>query len=318
MKVENIIVIGASAGGITAISQLVTSFPKDFNAAIFITLHLSKESRPDFIVNRLKRISTLNCVVPTDGTKIKAGTVYMAPANKHMLVDKEQVLIGNGARENHWRPSIDVLFRSAAASYGACVTGIILTGMLDDGTSGMEAIKKVGGITIVQKPTEAEFSDMIKNVMQQIEVDHVLNIEDMAQVLLKTYASKKCEVGKVPRQVRLEANITKRMSSSYSELKQLGEHTPFTCPDCGGLLLKITDENTERYRCYTGHSFSAEKLDEVQHEELENSIWVAIRIMEERRNLLNSMNGYQQEARLERSGILETHIKRLKKMLGTI
>lgn len=318
MEVENIIVIGASAGGITAVSQLVASFPKDFNAAIFVTLHLSKESRPDFIVNRLKRDTTLNCVVATNGTKIKAGSVYFAPVDKHLMVDKQQVLIGSGARENHWRPSIDVLFRSAAANYGGCVTGIILTGMLDDGTSGMEAIKRAGGLTIVQQPEEAEFTDMIKNVMEQIEVDHVLKIEEMSKVIEEAYSSKKCEVGKVPRQVKLEANITKRMSSNYAELKQLGEHTPFTCPECGGLLLKVSEENTDRYRCYTGHSYTQEKLEEKQLEELESSIWVAIRIMEERRNLLNSMNGYQQEARQERSAVLETHIKRLKKMLGTM
>jgi two-component system chemotaxis response regulator CheB len=156
------------------------------------------------------------------------------------------------------------------------------------------------------------------NVMQQIDVDHVVPIVEMANLVSKQYAAESCNIDGIPADVKLEADITIRMSSKVSELQQLAEPTVFTCPDCGGTLMKIKGERQNRYRCYTGHSFSEKALENTQLNELENSLWVAIRMMEERRNLLNNMQAYQHEAKLERSNEMEIHIKRLKGMLQNL
>ncbi len=154
--------------------------------------------------------------------------------------------------------------------------------------------------------------------MKQVAVDHILKIEDMSQTILNRYSTERCEIDGIPSDLKKEAEITIRMSSSVADLQQLAEPSPLTCPDCGDTLMKIKGENNNRYRCYTGHSFSEENLENVQIQGLENSLWVAIRMMEERRNLLNSMDSYHQEVKLERSTALEMHIDRLKKMLTTI
>jgi two-component system chemotaxis response regulator CheB len=315
---QNIIVIGASAGGISATSKLVAKLPSNINAAIFIVIHVAKDSRTEVILRQLQKEAILPCVLPKDGDSIKNNTIYLAPADHHMLLAEEKILIKHGPRENHWRPAIDVLFRSAAASYGGCVTGIILTGLLDDGTSGMEAIKKAGGLAIVQDPAQAEFTDMPNNVLQNMIVDHSALLEDMPYILVDHFAGKTCKIDGIPDDVKLEAAITLRMSSNVEELAKLADTTPLTCPDCGGTLMKIKGEKHNRYRCYTGHSFSELALEKEQLNGIENSLWVAIRMMEERKNLLNNMESYQPSTKMERAQEMGIHIKRLKEMLQGI
>lgn len=317
-KNQNIIVIGASAGGIAATSTLVASFPVELDAAVLITIHLARESRAAIILSQFQKLTKLSCVLPTDGEPLMNGTVYLAPADHHMLLVAGRILINRGPYENHWRPSIDVLFRSAAASYGSCVTGIILTGLMDDGTSGMEAIKKAGGTVIVQDPAEAEYNDMPINVIQQIDVEHIVPINEMVALIERKYAKGQCEINNIPDDVKLEAEITIRMSSEVDELQKIAEPTVLTCPDCGGTLMQIKGERQNRFRCYTGHSFSEQSLATAQLEGLENSLWVAIRMMEERRNLLSGTQSYQRETRQERDTEMDVHIKRLKHTLQSL
>jgi two-component system chemotaxis response regulator CheB len=311
---KNVIVIGASAGGIAAVSALLQTLSVSLNAAIFIVIHVPSVSKTEIILRQLQRNSQLACKVPKDLEAIEINTVYLAPADHHMMLDGDQILVRRGAFENHWRPSIDVLFRSAAASFGSCVTGIVLTGMLDDGTSGMIAIKKAGGRTIIQDPAQAEFIEMPTNVLQNIEVDDSANIEEMSYILNDYYATHVCDVGHIPKDVSHEAAITLRMSSEAKELEPLSSLSNLTCPDCGGTLYKINGEKG-RYRCYTGHSFSEISLENEQLVNLESSIWVAIRMMEERKNLLNSMETYRRASNTERAFEMEVHIKRLKEVL---
>src|SRR5215217_2275567 len=148
-KITNIITIGASAGGISAVSRLCASLDQDLNAAIFIVIHLSRTSTAEVVLRQIQKSSKLPCRIPVNEEEIRNGHIYLAPPDHHMMIEREKILIQKGAYENHWRPSIDVLFRTAAAAYDSCVTGIILTGMLDDGTSGMSAIKRSGGRCIV-------------------------------------------------------------------------------------------------------------------------------------------------------------------------
>ncbi|RYE39556.1 MAG: chemotaxis protein CheB [Sphingobacteriales bacterium] len=235
-----------------------------------------------------------------------------------MSVGLNKIAIRNGAYENHWRPSIDVLFRSAAVAYGSCVTGIILTGLLDDGTAGMVAIKRSGGRCMVQDPEEAEFPDMPESVLRNVEVDYKGSISEMAYVLADIYTRSECEVGNVPDDLKQEAAIAMRMSSSFDEIANLGEISPFTCPDCGGSLVKIQAENIPRYRCYTGHTFTEKILENEQLKGLEDSIWVALRMMEERKNLLSSMKTNNTYINNEKIEEMETHIHRLRTILSEL
>lgn len=314
-KVKNIITIGASAGGISACAQLISALRSDLNAAVFIVIHVSRNSLTDVILAQLQKHTGIACKVPSDGDKILNNTIYLAPVDRHMMIEKGHILIRKGAFENHWRPSIDVLFRSAAAAYGSCVTGIILTGLLDDGTSGMSAIKRSKGKCIVQDPQDADFPDMPQNVLRNVEVDFKVPISDMGYILSDLFSREACVPNSAPEDVVTEAKITMRMSTDLTDLEKLGTLTPFSCPDCGGTLLKLTNDPVTRYRCYTGHAFTEKTLESEQIKGLEESLWVAIRMMEERKNLLNSMSGQNEAAKLERSSQMVLHIERLKKTL---
>jgi two-component system chemotaxis response regulator CheB len=318
-EVKNIITVGASAGGITAVSRLVASFAEDLDAAVFIVIHLGRESLASVIVNQIQRSTTLKCKIPLDGEQIENNVIYLAPADRHMMLEHGSIIVKKGAFENHWRPSIDVLFRSAAAAYASCVTGVILTGLLDDGTSGMLAIKKSGGRCIIQETGEAEFPDMPYSVLQNVSVDYELPVHEIGHVLSDLYSRSDCSPTEVPVDVKLEAAITLRMSSSIDDQQQLGAITPLTCPDCGGVLAKLANEGSlVRYRCYTGHTFTESVLEAEQVKSIEESLWVAIRMLEERRNLLSNMLNADKPDRIERAGHLKVHIGRLKDMLQKI
>ncbi|MEJ7559601.1 MAG: chemotaxis protein CheB [Pedobacter sp.] len=315
-EVKNIVTIGASAGGIPAVSRLVESFPENLDAAVFIVIHLGRESLAHVILSQIQRSTALICKIPVDGELIENNIIYLAPADRHMMLEHGRIIVKKGAFENHWRPSIDVLFRSAAAAYSSCVTGVVLTGLLDDGTSGMLAIKKSGGRCIIQETSEAEFPDMPVNVQRNMTVDYELPVQEIGHVLSDLFSRSECLPTEVPDDVKLEAQITLRMSSNVEDQLALGNFTPFTCPDCGGILAKTSNEGSiVRYRCYTGHTFTESVLEAEQIRSIEESLWVAIRMLEERKNLLGSMLNSEKPERIERASHLKVHIERLKDML---
>ncbi|WP_158799642.1 chemotaxis protein CheB [Pedobacter sp. L105] len=322
-EAKNIITIGTSAGGIAAVSRLMATFNLDLDAAVFVVIHVSRMSMTEVILNTIQRHTVLKCVIPKDQQRIENKTIYLAPADHHMLIEKGTISITKGAYENHWRPSIDVLFRSAAASYNACVTGIILTGLLDDGTSGMHAIKRSGGLCIVQDPAEADFPDMPNSVIHQVDVDYKLSVNEMGYILTDLFTRGSCTEIEVPADIKLEAQIAKRMTSSLNDNLQLGEPTSLTCPDCGGVLVKVNQDIIPRYRCYTGHTFTGKILEEAQLNGIEDSLWVAIRMLEERKNLLLNMGKYELDANQGQSGSgkqkhaeeIQVHVDRLKGVL---
>lgn len=317
-KVRNIVTIGASAGGISAVSKLLSSFYPNLNAAVFVVIHISKDSLTDIILHELQKNTKLKCTIPLDGEDIQNNTIYLAPADHQMMLKDEKIRVRKGAFENHWRPSIDVLFRSAAAAYDSCVTGIILTGLMDDGTSGMSAIKRSGGVCMVQDPEESDFSDMPNNVLNNVDVDYKVTVTEMGYILSDLFSRDTCEKGEVPKDVQQEAEITLRMGSNQGDTLNLGTPSSLTCPACGGILTKIEQDKVTRYRCYTGHSFTENILEQEQINALEDSLWVAIRMMEERRNLLSTMTNYNSATKLERAEQMTIHIARLKKVMMEI
>lgn len=323
-KAKNIIVVGASAGGIKAISSLLSSFTEDINASIFIVIHISANSMVEVILSHLQKHSKFPCRIAQDGDQITNKTVFLAPADRHLCLTKDRIIVQKGPFENRYRPSIDVLFRTAAAAYDSCVIGVVLTGLLDDGTSGMSAIKQSGGICIVQDPKEAEYTDMPRNVINNIEVDYVVSVNEMGYIISDIITRKECDPSDVPEIVKKEAEISLRMNSSIERTDELGSPSLISCPDCGGTLFKVRDPYVERYRCYTGHSFTKKRLEDSINKKLEESLWIAIRMMEERKNLLDNLmrddadnkdNGPLAKMKVERAEQLQIHIERLKTML---
>jgi two-component system chemotaxis response regulator CheB len=318
-----IITIGASAGGLKAVSELVALFPPDLDAAVLVVLHLSDKSTGDFIVQQIQEQTSLPCRLGADSMQLERASIYIAPPNVHLMVKKNAVIIGYGPRENRWRPSIDVLFRSAAAAYTTRTIGVILTGMLDDGTSGMWAIKRSGGTCIVQDPAEAEYRSMPESVLHHLSADYCIPIHEMGNVINNIIRTDAREQIAAPADVIAEARIAEKMAVGAEQLSAIGIQTAYSCPDCGGSLWHISNDVINRYRCHIGHAYSENDLLLKQSESMETTLWIALRTMEERRSLLHKMQKDAQEKGLPRSAAtyekkkeeLVHHIDQLKKLL---
>lgn len=317
-----VVLIGASAGGTSALGELISQIKPDIGTAIFIVLHLTGNGISELLQHRLQKFTSYRCKIAENEEAIQADTLYIAPVNHHMLLKEGQVVLGHGPAENRWRPSIDVLFRSAAASYGSYTIGIIITGMLNDGAAGMSAIKRSGGICIVQDPKEAEFPDMPLAVLDIIEVDYSVRLSEMGQ-LISEITKNGIIANPVPQDVIAEAEIAERTSTSIENVQQLGNHSVYSCPDCGGGLWHVQDNVIKRYRCHIGHSYTEKDLLIKQSETLEATLWVALRMMEERMNLLTRMAIDERAKGLntlalykeERNTELQVHIQKLKEIL---
>jgi two-component system chemotaxis response regulator CheB len=230
-----------------------------------------------------------------DGEPIHHGVIYVAPPDQHLLVKKGHVRVTRGPRENRVRPAIDPLFRSAAAAYGAQVIGVILTGYQDDGTAGLLAVKRCGGIAVVQDPQDAPYPEMPKNALAQVEVDYRLPLAHMGVTLEFLVGEEVKHMPPIPEDIILEAELAERVSSNTKTEKIIGEPVPFGCPECGGPVWEIATTPQARYRCHMGHAFTAQALLTDQAEALERALWVALRTLEERVSLLKKLAKHERE-----------------------
>lgn len=319
-----IIVVGASAGGLNALTEFVAEFNQEIDASLFIVLHLSRTSISDFLLHRLQPNTTLRCEIAEEDMAIERGHIYIAPPNQHLLVKRGKIILGRGPEENRWRPSVDVLFRSAAAAYSTRVIGVVLTGSLDDGTAGMLAIKRSGGKSIVQDPNDAEYPDMPLSVIGNMEVDFSISLSKMGEVILSLTQTEPEETN-APQDVIIESEIAERVVVDYEHVKQISEKSIYACPDCGGGLWTIHNNGkmADRYRCHIGHSYSEKDLVVKQGEVLESTLWVALRIMEERRNLWKKMEDDHSKRGLSRMASMylkkgeeiQVHVDKMKEVL---
>jgi two-component system chemotaxis response regulator CheB len=325
-KPRNIIVIGASAGGLPAIQQVAAGLSGQMDIAVLVVLHVSRKSNGDNIARVFQRHTSLNCRMAKDGEPIERGCLYVARPDHHLMIKDDLIQVTQGPHENRYRPSVDMLFRSAAVYFGHKVIGVILTGLLEDGTSGMSAIKRCGGICIVQDPKDAEHDDMPLSVLNQVAVDHQARLADMAVLLEEILHQQLPPKKPVPAELKIEVEITEKRMSSIDQLKKIGEQSNFVCPDCGGGLWALKNDPTHRYRCHTGHCYSENKLYELQGDNIEESIYVSLRMLEERRNLLQLMASHSEEsgkieiaaANRDRAEEMEVHIDRLKSALSKL
>ena len=278
---NRVIVIGASAGGVEALMELTSALPKDFPAAVFIVLHVAPYGT-SVLPAILNRRGALRAMQPADGQAIKAGEIYIAPPDHHLLVRRGTMRLTRGPAENGHRPAIDTLFRSAAVSYGRQVIGVVLTGMLDDGTAGLQAIKMRGGLAIAQEPGSALFSSMPRSAVENVEMDFVVPLAEIAPIL--TRLVREAMPGEsedaVPDSEEQEVKIAE-LDKNALESARLGTPSAFSCPDCHGVLWEAQEGKLLRYRCRVGHAFTPDSLMAAQSQSLEEALWVALRALEE-------------------------------------
>ncbi len=266
MGTRNIIVIGASAGGFEALKKLVAGLPKDLQASLFIVWHMSPDIR-GVLPQVLNRANTLHAAHAYDGEMIKPNRIYVAQPDRHLLIEQGRVRVTRGPKENRFRPAVDPLFRSAAYAYGSRVIGVILSGALDDGTAGLWTVKHHGGLAVVQNPLDAEVPSMPENAMREVVVDYSVPISEMADLLVRLSKEQVAETSEVVMEdnaenvkTEIEIRIAAQDNSFEMGVMKLGELTPYTCPDCHGVLSSLKDGKRVRFRCHTGHAFSADAL----------------------------------------------------------
>lgn len=321
-KISRVVVIGTSAGGLVALKILISQLPKNFPLPVLAVRHISPDATGNILLEELNKLDTLICKQAKTGLALKPGHLYLALADHHLLIDENlKMLVTKGAHENRSRPAIDPLFRSAAVTFGVGAIAILLTGYLDDGTSGMRAIKKCGGICIVQDPEDAEYPDMPRNALNNVGIDHCLPLAEMGALLEKLAIKKLGKPKPVPADVLIEAKIAERVLSDLASVNELGDQVPFNCPGCGGVLWQVGKEKEMRFRCHTGHAYTADYLLAEQTNKIEETMWAALRMFEERKNLLTQMarggKGAGSPTALERAEMSQVHIDRIRAILKT-
>jgi two-component system, chemotaxis family, protein-glutamate methylesterase/glutaminase len=281
MPDHDIVVVGASAGGVEALVGLAASLPADLPAAVFVVLHVPSTGA-SALPGILSRHGQLPASHVKDGEPIEHGRIYVAPPDHHLLVRTGHVHLARGPRENGHRPAVDPLFRSAAHEYAARVVGMVLSGALDDGTAGLVAIKSRGGVAVVQDPEDALYPGMPGNALEHVDVDHVLPAVAMGALLARLAVEPASEPpGPAPTDMRVEVEV-EGFSLEAMEGGHPGEPSGFSCPDCNGVLWGIDDGGLQRFRCRVGHAWSPESLLTRQSESLEAALWIALRSLEER------------------------------------
>jgi two-component system chemotaxis response regulator CheB len=289
---RDIITIGASAGGVEALRKIAAGLPASFPAAVFVVLHISPDL-PNYLPQILSGAGPLPAQEPYDGELFQKGRIYVAPRDHHLLVERGRIAVARGPRENRSRPSIDALFRSAAYAYGPQVIGVQLTGMLDDGVAGLWAIDRAGGATVVQSPGDAEYPAMPRSALAEVQVDYVVPLVDIPSLLRQLSAQSVTEESSMQQsereRIELEVKIAGDEHGANERLFKLGRPTAFTCPECHGALADVGEYGAPRYRCHTGHAYSAGSLLAAYREQTGIMVFDAIRSFNEHGLLLEEL-----------------------------
>lgn len=303
---RDIVVVGASAGGVEALCELVKNLPQDFTGSVFIVMHIGSASALPYILERCTKLPVRH---PYDDEKYEPGRIYVAPPDRHMRIEDGVVRLTKGPRENGHRPAVDVLFRTAARAVRYRVVGVLLSGGRDDGSAGLFAIKSRDGIAVVQDPAEASVPDMPRNALEYVKVDHCLPIKKIAGLLVdmskgKNSQSKTSPNGKKnPPRDKLNRKVVRQPEAEF---------VPLACPECNGPLYEVREGEMAKFNCKVGHSFTPEGLSVAHSEALERALWTAMRVMNERiamhRKLMERRSRNKSEITL---------LKRLEESVGT-
>jgi two-component system, chemotaxis family, protein-glutamate methylesterase/glutaminase len=275
---QRVVGIAASAGGVEAIRRVVGELPGDFPAAICVTLHIPATGR-SLLAPILDRDSAMVAVLAADGLALRAGVIYVAPADHHLLVGPDSVQLSRGPKENGSRPAADPMFRSLAESWGPCAVAVVLSGALDDGSAGAVAVTGAGGVVIAQDPHDALVPSMPSSAIAAASPERVVPVDEIAGVL---------------REMLREPVPDPEGGSTMSEPVQpeprpsrpAGPASGLTCPECSGALWELREGDLVRYRCRVGHSYSQDAMVDAQGTAVEAALWTALEVLEERGELL--------------------------------
>jgi two-component system chemotaxis response regulator CheB len=307
---RDVVVIGASAGGVQALMEIVEGFPARLSAAVFVVIHTSSTS-PGVLPDILNRSGPVKAAQARDGEPIMQGRIYVAPVDHHLLIRDGHVGVSRGPKENGFRPAVDPLFRTAAIAYRQRVVGVILSGGLDDGTSGLLEVKRYGGVAIVQDPQEAVSPSMPQSAVTNVDVDHVVTLAQIPALIAELSGQRAGKGARImPPPTRDLPDIAEVGTYNLEVPDPAEPPSALTCPECGGALWEVQGQRVLRYRCHLGHGYTGEALSQHQVENIENAMWIAMRTLEEsaalRRRLAqrtrgSSMNllasGYEEQAR---------------------
>jgi two-component system chemotaxis response regulator CheB len=282
------VVIGASAGGIQALTELVSKLPADLEASLFVVVHTSPSS-PGILPQLLDKAGPLRARFAQHNEGIRPGRIYVAPPDLHLLFREGRMLVTHGPKENGFRPAVDPMFRTAARTFGPRVVGVILSGGLDDGTDGLRIVKECSGVAIAQHPEEATFSSMPASAIRNVQVDHIVRVEAMP-ALLEKYASEE-----MPKELHMcpddgLPDIAEEGDSALMNKAMNGAPSALTCPECGGALWERQHGKQLRFQCHVGHVYTGDGLVSEMDRDLEQALWSAVRVMEEAAELRRRMH----------------------------
>lgn len=283
---HDVIVIGASAGGLQVLQRIMGDLPANLPASVFVVQHVGQTSH---LAPILDRAGPLPVTWAESGTPIKIGHVYVAPPERHLLLHDRHLLLRRGPQENLVRPAIDPLFRSAAATFGGRVIGVVLSGALNDGAAGLHAVKRCGGLAVVQDPHDAVMPEMPQSALFNTDVDHVLPGPAIGALLAELAARPAGPTPEIPLDIRLEAAIAAQELGDMATEDRLGRLSRFTCPDCHGTLWEINDNGVLRFRCHVGHAFTGEVMLAAQTQQIEQTLWSLMRSHAERAALIRRL-----------------------------
>jgi two-component system chemotaxis response regulator CheB len=286
---RGVIAIGASAGGVGALQHLARHLDREIPAAVLVVLHIG--AHPSILPELLEKCGPTPVAHACDGEILRAGRIYVAPPDHHMLVEDGAIRLTRGPKEHHTRPAIDPLMRSVALAYKAAAIGVVMTGWGDDGTAGLQAIKACGGLAFVQSPAQAEHPSMPMSALQYCQVDATFEVGELAGLFRGALAdeSRDARVDTLPRQVIHEHQMFVSKGHPMEHLAAIGSPSTFVCPDCNGGLWEIEGARPRRFRCHTGHAYTLRSLLDAQAEGTDAALWSAMRALEEKEMLLREV-----------------------------
>lgn len=294
---RDIIVVGASAGGVQALCNLMEGLPAGLPASVFVVLHVAPHGH-SALPAILSRTGCLPASHPVDGERIEPGRIYVAPPDRHLALDDGRIHLSRNASENGHRPAVDVLFRTAARAFGSRVVGVVLTGNLDDGTAGLAIIKRCGGVAVVQDPGDADYPSMPESAIANVAVDYVLPLAEIPALLDRLVReprpSEPADCGHDFEEEPDSMGVSSEQDHGNKELA--GTPSGLTCPDCGGSLFEKKGDQPIHFRCRTGHAYSPESLLAKQSETLQAAIWAGLRSLEENAALARRMERRARES----------------------
>lgn len=287
---SRVVVIGASTGGVPALMQLTAGLSDRIRIDVPILIVMHVGANESILPTLLERHCALDVAHAVHGEGLRGGAIRIAPPDHHMVVSGDRIELTRGPKENHARPAIDPLFRSVALSHGPGVIGVVLTGQLDDGTAGLQAIKQRGGSAIVQDPADAAEPGMPTSALRHVDVDHCVPLP-LIPMLIETLASQplKPAMEATDSNLQHEVDLANGAGNPVEHLQAVGRPSPFACPDCHGGLWQLLDSRPPRYRCHTGHAFTERSLRQALAGTSDEAVWNAMRALQERQILYEHM-----------------------------